>query len=135
VGIVAFGIASLACGLTESVSVLILARFVQGLSGGMMLICQVAVLSHQFQAGRARGFAFSAWGIIFGIGLGFGPIVGGAIVAVWSWEWVFLVHVGLGFVTLGLAISGVEESRDPDATHLDVPGIVTLSLAVFGLAY
>src|SRR5690606_3123238 len=30
---------------------------------------------------------------------------------------------------------GVEESRDPDATHLDVPGIVTLSLAVFGLAY
>lgn len=135
IGIVAFGISSLICGLTESVSVLILARFVQGLSGGMMLICQVAVLSHQFRDGRARGMAFGWWGIVFGIGLGFGPIVGGAIVAVWSWEWVFLVHAVLGLVTLGLAISGVEESRDPDATHLDLPGIVTLSVAVFGLVF
>jgi len=135
IGIVAFGISSLICGLTESVSVLILTRFVQGLSGGMMLICQVAVLSHQFRDGRARGMAFGWWGIVFGIGLGFGPIVGGAIVAVWSWEWVFLVHAVLGLVTLGLAISGVEESRDPDATHLDLPGIVTLSVAVFGLAF
>ncbi|WP_018181828.1 MFS transporter [Kaistia granuli] len=135
IGIVAFGVASLICGLTESVSVLIAARFAQGLSGGVMLICQVAVLSHQFQEGRARGLAFSAWGIIFGIGLGFGPIVGGAIVAVWSWEWVFLIHGALSLVTWLLALGGVEESRDPDATHLDVPGIVTLSLAVFGLAY
>ncbi|BCP51416.1 MFS transporter [Kaistia sp. 32K] len=135
VGIAAFGLASLACGLTESVSVLIVARFLQGMSGGAMLICQVAVLSHQFQEGRARGLAFSAWGIIFGIGLGFGPIVGGAIVAVWSWEWVFLIHGALSLVTLGLALGGVEESRDPEATRLDLPGIVTLSVAVFCLAY
>lgn len=135
VGIVAFGISSLICGMTESVSVLIAARFAQGMSGGVMLICQVAVLSHQFRDGRARGMAFGWWGIIFGIGLGFGPIVGGAIVAVWSWEWVFLVHAVLGLVTLCLALGGVEESRDPDATHLDLAGIVTLSVAVFSLAY
>ena len=135
VGIAAFSLASLICGLTTSVSVLIVARFVQGLSGGVMLICQVAVLSHQFRDGRARGMAFGWWGIIFGIGLGFGPIVGGAIVAVWSWEWVFLVHVALGLVTLGLALAGVEESRDPEATHLDLAGILTLSVAVFALAF
>jgi EmrB/QacA subfamily drug resistance transporter len=135
IGITAFGIASLICGLTESVSVLIVARFVQGMSGGVMLICQVAVLSNQFRDGRARGMAFGWWGIIFGIGLGFGPIVGGAIVAVWSWEWVFLIHVALSVVTLGLALGGVEESRDPEATHLDLAGILTLSLAVFALAY
>jgi EmrB/QacA subfamily drug resistance transporter len=135
IGIAAFGLASLICGLTESVSVLIAARFVQGLSGGVMLICQVAVLSHQFRDGRARGMAFGWWGIIFGIGLGFGPIVGGAIVAVWSWEWVFLVHVALSLVTLGLALGGVEESRDPEATHLDLAGILTLSLSVFALTF
>lgn len=134
-GIVAFGMASLVCGLTQSASVLIVARFLQGMSGGAMLICQVAILSHQFREGRERGRAFGWWGIVFGIGLGFGPIVGGTIVALSSWEWVFLVHVGLSVVTLLLALSGVRESRDPDATHLDLAGIVTLSLSVFCLAF
>ena len=40
-------------------------------TGGTMLICQVAVLSHRFQDGAARGRAFGAWGIAFGVGLGF----------------------------------------------------------------
>lgn len=135
IGIVAFGLASLICGLTESVPVLIVARFLQGMSGGAMLICQVSVLSHQFRDGRERGMVFGWWGIIFGIGLGFGPIVGGMIVTVSSWEWVFLVHVVLSLVTLLLALGGVQESRDPDATHLDIAGILTLSLSVFCLAF
>lgn len=135
IGIVAFGVASLVCGLTQSASVLIVARFLQGMSGGAMLICQVAVLSHQFREGRERGMAFGWWGVIFGVGLGFGPIVGGTIVAVSSWEWVFLVHVALSVVTLLLALNGVQESRDPDATHLDLAGVLTLSLSVFCLAF
>jgi EmrB/QacA subfamily drug resistance transporter len=135
IGIVAFGIASLICGLTQSASVLIVARFLQGMSGGTMLICQVAVLSHQFREGRERGMAFGWWGIIFGIGLGFGPLVGGMIVAVSSWEWVFLIHVLLSIATLLLALTGVQESRDPDATQLDIGGILTLSASVFCLAF
>ncbi|MDB5714485.1 MAG: permease [Sphingomonadales bacterium] len=135
IGIVAFGIASLVCGLTQSASVLIVARSLQGASGGAMLICQIAILSHQFSEPRERGMAFGWWGIIFGIGLGFGPIVGGIIVAVWSWEWVFLIHVVLSVLTLVFALNGVQESRDPDATDLDIAGIFTLSMSVFCLAY
>lgn len=133
--IIAFAVSSLVCGLARDASVLIVARFLQGMSGGAMLICQIAVLSHQFQAGRTRAVAFGWWGIIFGIGLGFGPIVGGAIVALSSWEWVFLVHVPLAAISLFLAASGVRESRDPGASTLDLAGIVTLSLAVFCLAF
>ena len=135
IAIAAFGVTSLACGLTVNVSVLILARFLQGLSGGAMLICQFAVLSHQFREGRERAMAFGWWGVISGIGLGFGPIIGGAIVAVSSWEWVFLIHGLLAVVTLLLAASGVRELKDPDAKSLDVAGIVTLSLSVFCLAF
>jgi EmrB/QacA subfamily drug resistance transporter len=135
IAIVAFALSSLICGLARDPLLLIIARFLQGLSGGAMLICQVSVLSHQFQAGRERAIAFGWWGIIFGIGLGFGPIIGGAIVALLSWEWVFLVHVPLGVVSLLLATTGVQESRDPGASHLDLAGIVTLSLAVFCLAF
>jgi EmrB/QacA subfamily drug resistance transporter len=133
--IAAFGLTSLMCGVTENVSALIAARFLQGLSGGAMLICQIAVLSHEFQGGRVRAIAFGWWGIIFGIGLGFGPIIGGAIAALLSWEWVFLVHVLLAVVAVALAATGVRESKDPKASSLDLAGMLTLSLAVFCLAF
>jgi MFS family permease len=135
VSIVAFATTSLICGLTEGPSILIVARFLQGAAGGVMLICQIAVLSHQFRAGPARAAAFGWWGIIFGIGLGFGPIVGGAMVALLSWKWVFLVHVPLAAIALILSRSGVQESCDPEAHSLDVVGMITLSLAVFCLAF
>ncbi|MBN3756419.1 MFS transporter [Paraburkholderia sp. Tr-20389] len=135
VSIALFGITSLLCGLAPNMAVLIAGRFLQGASGGAMLICQVAVLSHQFQQGHERVKAFAAWGIIFGIGLGFGPIIGSATVALIGWQWVFLAHAPLALATIALAASGVGESRDPHAQKLDVWGIVTLSLAVFGVAF
>lgn len=135
ISIVLFGITSLICGLAQNVAVLIISRALQGIGGGAMLICQVAVLSHQFQEGKERSRAFSIWGVIFGTGLGFGPVIGGIIVAVSSWQWVFLVHVLLSVVTLVLVCSGVQESRDPQAEKVDTGGIITLSLAVLGLTY
>ncbi|WP_062219473.1 MFS transporter [Aureimonas sp. D3] len=133
--VVAFGITSVVCGLAPSTPVLIAARFLQGISGGAMLICQIAVLSHQFVDAAERGKAFGAWGIVFGLGLGFGPNIGGAIVAISNWQWVFLAHGPLALVTLLLVVDGVQESRDPDAKGLDVAGVATLSLAVFCLAF
>jgi EmrB/QacA subfamily drug resistance transporter len=133
--ILVFGAASLVCGLANSAVILILSRCLQGMSGGAMLICQVAVLSHQFREGPERSRAFAAWGIIFGIGLGFGPIIGATIVAISNWQWVFLVHVVVAIVTVGLAVTGVRESRDPDAKHLDIAGVVTLSASVFCVAF
>ena len=105
------------------------------MSGGAMLICQVAVLSHQFREGPERARAFAAWGIIFGIGLGFGPIIGATIVAVSGWQWVFLIHAFIAIVTIALAATGVRESRDPEAKHLDIAGIATLSTSVFCVAF
>ena len=64
----AFGLTSLICGLADDVSTLIVARFLQGLSGGAMLICQLAVLSHEFREGRERAVAWGWWGVIFGVG-------------------------------------------------------------------
>ncbi len=135
IGVTIFAIASLICGLATSAPLLIAARFLQGTSAAAMLACQVAVLSHQFRDGAERGKAFGWWGIVFGIGLGFGPIVGGAIITLASWQWVFLVHVLIAAATIAFAQKGVEESIDPHATRIDVAGMVTLSLAVFGIVY
>jgi EmrB/QacA subfamily drug resistance transporter len=135
IGIVIFGIASLICGLATSAPLLIAARFLQGTSAAGMLACQVAVLSHQFRDGPERGRAFAWWGIVFGLGLGFGPIVGGAIVAFLSWKWVFLVHVVLALLTVAFARLGVVESSDPHEGKIDIGGMITLPVSVFGLVY
>lgn len=135
ISIVLFGLTSLGCGLAHSVGVLIAGRFLQGLGGGAMLICQMAVLSLQFQEGKERARAFGIWGIVFGAGLGFGPIVGGVIVALASWQWVFLVHFPIAVGALVLVWIGVDESRDPSAKRLDLAGMILLALSVFGLTY
>lgn len=132
---IAFGLASLLCGLAPSASLLIIARFLQGLAGGAMFTCSVAVLSHQFQDGSERGKAFVAWSVVSGIGLGFGPAIGGLIVAFSSWQWVFLIHVPLAILALVFIGAGVTESRDHNAQKLDRAGILTLSFAVFGFSY
>lgn len=130
-----FGIFSLICGLTQNVTVLIISRFFQGISGGAMLICQVATLSHQFQDGKERSKAFGAWGIILGIGLGFGPIIGGSILALLSWQWVFLIHVPTAIISAYLVYDTVNESKDSEAKKLDIWGMITLSISIFGLTY
>jgi len=133
--VASFGITSLICGLSTSPSMLIITRFLQGMSGGAMLICQIAILSHQFQEEKERSKAFATWGIIFGIGLGFGPIIGGVIVSLANWRWVFLAHCPLSVITLLLVAYSVRESRDHNAKKLDMAGIITLSLSVFGVTY
>lgn len=130
-----FGLTSLLCGLASDMPTMIAGRFLQGAAGGVMLICQVAVLTSQFSDPSERVRAFAAWGVIFGIGLGFGPIIGSAIVALASWQWVFLVHGPLALLTLALAQYGAVESRDPDAERLDLGGMLTLSLAVLGSVF
>jgi len=135
ISVIAFGATSALCGLADSMALLIAGRLLQGLAGGAMLICSIALLSYQFQDARDRGRAFATWGVVSGIGLGFGPIVGSAIIALAGWEWIFLVHLPLALLTLAIAAGTITESHDPDASSLDVAGILTLSLAVFGLVY
>lgn len=131
--IVAFGVTSLVCGLSPSMPTLIAGRALQGASGGAMLICQIAVLSQQFTEPRERATAFGWWGIVFGMGLGFGPAIGSGIAALSGWTWVFLVHALVAIPTVVIAAAGVHESKDPHARRLDLAGIVTLSLGVFTL--
>lgn len=130
-----FGLASLACGLVDDASLLIAARFVQGVGAGAMMICQFAILSHQFREPATRARAFAIWGVIAGVGLGFGPMVGALILAVADWRWVFLVHVPLTLFTLVLLHLSVQESRDPAGHRLDIAGMLTLTLSVFALVY
>ncbi|WP_198673837.1 MFS transporter [Chitinophaga alhagiae] len=135
INVIGFGITSIVCGIASTTELLIASRFFQGMTGGAMFICTIALLSHQFPQGPQRSKAFAAWGIIAGIGLGFGPIIGGIISETINWRWVFLIHGALAIWTLLLVIPSITESRDPNAGKLDLAGIVMLSAAVFALTY
>ena len=133
--VIGFGITSIVCGIAGTTELLIVSRFFQGMTGGAMFICTIALLSHQFPHGPQRSKAFAAWGIIAGIGLGLGPIVGSIISETINWRWVFLVHGALALGTLLLVIPSIQDSRDPNAGKLDLIGILVLSAAVFALTY
>lgn len=135
ISIVGFGLTSLLCGAVNSPAWIIFGRFLQGISGGAMLICLIAILSSQFPAGRARNLSFTAWGIVFGVGLGFGPIIGGLLVTLAGWRWVFLVHAIIALITWILAYNNVADSRDPESQSLDIPGLLSLTLSVLCLTF
>ncbi|HEX8020031.1 MFS transporter [Mucilaginibacter sp.] len=133
--IILFGITSLICGLARNMPTLIISRFLQGLSGGAMFICTIANLSNQFPEARQRAKAFSIWGVIVGIGLGFGPIIGSAIMTGLNWRWIFLIHVPISLITILIGYQYIKESKDSNSPKLDIWGILFLASSIFGLTY
>ena len=101
-GLVVFTLASLWCGLTNSIEWLIIARVVQGLGASMITPQTMAIITRIFPAAR-RGLAMALWGATAGVASLVGPIVGGLLVDGAGWEWIFFVNVPVGVVGLALA--------------------------------
>jgi len=136
VGVALFAAASLALALAPSVLVIDLGRAVQGVAAAATLAGGGAALAQEFE-GRARTRAFSLLGTTFGIGLAFGPLLAGTLVAALGWRAVFVSTTVVALLALASGAPRMRESRDPDATGLDWPGTATftgaLSLFTFAL--
>ena len=103
VGLTVFTLASLWCGLSGSVGMLILARAVQGLGASMMTPQTMAIITRIFPpAGRGRAMAL--WGATAGVATLVGPIVGGLLVDGLGWEWIFFVNVPVGALAFLAAV-------------------------------
>lgn len=130
VGLVIFTVASFICGAAPNALVLNLARALQGIGAALQLSAALATLSHSFRgADRARAFAF--WGTVIGIAVALGPVVGGFITQHFGWEWAFYINIPIGAVMVVLVGRTLVESKDPEATRVDVPGAVTFSASLF----
>ncbi len=101
-GLTVFTLASLWCGLTASIEMLILARVVQGLGAAMITPQTMAVITRIFPAAR-RGRAMALWGATAGVATLVGPILGGVLVDSLGWEWIFFINVPVGIVGFVLA--------------------------------
>lgn len=135
VGVVWFAAASLLCGLAPNPGMLVAARALQGIGGALLTPGSLAIIQSSFHPDdRAR--AIGAWSGLAGIAGAVGPFLGGWIVEVASWRWIFLINVPFAAVVVLVALRWVPETSDPDAApHLDVAGATLGALGLAGLTW
>ena len=129
-GLVLFGAGSLASGLAWSLPALILARVVQGMAAGILDPLMLVLLARAAGPGRA-GRVMGLMGIVGSSGPILGPIVGGAILQVLDWRWMFLVNLPLVVVALvgTVRVLPAEDAEAP-AARLDAFGVALLGPGV-----
>lgn len=136
IGVVVFGVSSLVCGLAPNPAVLVAARLIQGVGGGI-LNPQVSGLIQEMFSGSERGRAFGLLGATIGISTAVGPITGGAILS-WlgddaGWRWIFLVNIPIVVAAVVLARLWLPPAkhklRDLSA-DLDPVGVLLLGATV-----
>jgi EmrB/QacA subfamily drug resistance transporter len=126
-GLVAFTIGSLLCGLAWSDASLIGARAIQGLGAATISPAALAILMTTFAEGRERNIALGVWGAVGGFGAAAGVLLGGVLTDALSWEWIFFVNIPVGLAALALAPVLLGESRDTRVKSFDVPGAVLVT--------
>jgi EmrB/QacA subfamily drug resistance transporter len=135
IGLVGFGLTSLACGLAWNFESLIVFRLLQGAMGALLVPGSLAILNTAF-SGEERGRAFGIWaGASAGTTI-LGPFVGGLLVQGISWRAAFLINIPLVIVATWATLRYVAESRDEEMSpRFDWLGAVVVFLAVGGLAF
>ena len=134
IGLVIFTVASVLCGLAGAPLTLNLARALQGVGGAFMFATSLALLASAY-TGRDRGTAFGLWGATTGAAVAIGPLVGGVLTEGIGWEAIFFVNVPIGIAAVALTLTMVDESKDPHAGGLDLPGTVLFSVSLFALIF
>ena len=135
IGVGWFALASLLCGVAQSMEQLIAARVLQGIGGALLTPGALAILEASFvRDDRAR--AIGAWSGLGGIGGALGPFLGGWLVQVGDWRLIFLINVPVAALVMVVAARHVPESRNPAAPReLDVAGVLTGAAGLGGLTY
>ncbi|SDS82967.1 DHA2 family efflux MFS transporter permease subunit [Actinoplanes derwentensis] len=134
-GVTWFAAASLLCGLAPSIELLVAARILQGVGGALLTPGALAILEASFDP-EDRARAIGAWSGLGGIGGALGPFLGGWLVEIGSWRWIFLINVPVAALVLWVAARHVPESRNPAAAKsFDVAGLICGAAGLGGLTY
>ena len=133
-----FTVASLCCGLSSDIYLLVGLRAVQALGGGAFMPSATGIVSDHF--GKDRDRALGMFTSILPIGGIVGPVIGGVFVAVWSWRGIFLVNVPIGLLLIVLAARFVPGNAPKRVdSRIDLRGIGMLGalilFAMFGITY
>ena len=132
VGLIIFGTGSVLSALASDANVLIGTRALMGVGGAFIMPATLSILTNVFTDPKERAKAIGIWAGVSALGLGFGPITGGFLLAHFWWGSIFLVNVPIVIVGLFLGYRYVPESKDPAPSKADPRGAL-LSIAALGV--
>ncbi|WP_281631568.1 DHA2 family efflux MFS transporter permease subunit [Flavobacterium luteolum] len=133
--VLVFTFASLMCGLSDNLWMLVLWRFIQGLGGGGLLSTSQSIIYGAFPPEKAST-ATAIFGLGVILGPTFGPVMGGFITDNFSWHWIFFINVPIGVVAALLAwkyVPNLAGVKKPD--KMDWWGIIFLIIGLGSLQY
>jgi DHA2 family multidrug resistance protein len=132
VSVAGFTVASMLCGMAQSLVQIVLFRVLQGVFGAALVPLSQSVLLDIYPKER-QGSAMALWGIAVMVGPVLGPVLGGWLTESYTWRWVFYINVPLGALAfLGVTAFLPETARSAGA-KLDWFGFGTLSLGIGAL--
>ena len=132
-GVVVFGLSSAFIGFSQSEAWLVGGRAAQGIGAAFMMPATLSIISNAFPP-QERGRAIGTWAGVSAMALAIGPVVGGFLVENVSWQSIFFLNVPVAAVAVWVTLAATRESRDESSSHqVDVPGVVTISVALGAL--
>src|SRR6516165_5464478 len=135
VGLAAFGLGSLLCGLAPAIGWLIAARALQAAGGTMLNPVAMAIVATTFPAPAERARAIGVFGSMSGLALALGPILGGALVDTFGWHSIFWINVPIVAAAIVCTALFVPESRAARARRFDPVGQALMILMLGSVVY
>lgn len=132
--VVVFTLASVLCGLATEMWMLIAARVLQGVGGGMLVPVGQAMLFRAFPANE-RAKASAVLAIPITVAPMLGPVLGGALVEYASWRWIFFINVPVGMIALVFTVIFLREETQARPGRFDLPGFVFAGVGLAALLY
>src|SRR6478735_3436511 len=137
IGIVIFATGSVLSALAGSPEHLIFTRALMGIGGALIMPSTLSILINVFRDPRERGRAIAIWAGFSGIGVAIGPVIGGILLAHFSWQSVFWINIPIAATALIAGAFLVPTSKDPNHGDLDPLGaalsIIGLGALLFGI--
>lgn len=137
VGLAVFTLGSLLCSWAGTIEQLIGFRALQGFGASMLNPVALSIIATAFPEPKARAQAVGIWGAVYGLALGIGPVIGGALTQTMGWRSIFWINVPIGIVAALLAARFVPESKtvrvrafDPVGQALVLVGLATLTWGI-----
>ena len=124
-GFVVFTFGSFLCGLASTIYMLILFRVVQAVGATMILALGVAIVTESFPSNE-RGRALGIAGTMVSIGIVIGPTLGGLLIDLFSWKWIFFVNILIAILGILMIIRFVPDIKPEGKQRFDYLGATTL---------
>jgi len=129
IGIVIFLVGSFLCGLSKSMYMLIAFRALQGLGAGSIFTVTYTIIGDEFSL-EERPKVQGSIGTVWGVASLLGPFLGGFLINVLSWHWIFFINIPFGILSIVLLQKSLKETFEKKKAKIDFAGIIVLSIAM-----